>query len=174
MARLLLLSMLIPGLAGAQILDTADARLREQAYLQAWLAPLGQATRWRNPATGDAGRITAIREHRAAESGELCRDMVERLTVAGTVRQGTATGCRGSDAAWHVVTATPGDDPSTPADLTPYKPPAEISADPPHSGQAIPPGLEIRIRPSARNKVVPSSTPDLRLLVPPPPDAAQN
>jgi len=174
MSRLLLLSLLIPGLASAQILDAADTRLRDRAYLQAWSAPLGQATRWRNPATGDDGRITAIREHRAAESGELCRDMDEILTVAGTVRHGTAAGCRGTDAIWHVVTATPGDAASAPADVAPYQPPADISADPPHPGQAVQPGLEIRIRPQARNKAAPSSPPELRLLVPPPPGEAQN
>jgi surface antigen len=86
--RLLLSVLLLPCLAWAQDIDPTDAHLREQAYLHAWSAPLGQATRWRNPATGDDGRITAIREHKAPQSDELCRDMVETLTVAGTLIPG--------------------------------------------------------------------------------------
>jgi len=171
MRRLLVPALLLPALAWAQAVDPTDARLREQAYLRAWSAPLGQATTWRNPANGDTGRITALREHKAEESDELCRDMLETLTTAGTRRRGTATGCRGADRAWHVVAATPGDAASVPADLPPYQAPADISADPPRPGPNTQPGLEIRVHPPGRNGAALPATPEIRLYVPPLPPA---
>jgi surface antigen len=170
---LAVLMLLSPGCAAAQSLDAEAARLREQAYLQAWSAPIGQATAWHDPASGDHGRITPLRERKTEGSSEVCRDMAETLTVAGALRHGTASGCRGVDRIWHVVTATPGDsdpgDPaSVPADLPPYQAPADISADAPRNGQAIPPGVIVRIRPQQGRG---TAAPEIFLAVPPPPPA---
>ena len=161
MRRLLLLPMLLllPGLARAQALDEADARLREQAYLHAWSAPLGQAVKWHNPETGSKGSITPERERKDAATGELCRDMLEIVTIGDTMHRGTAAGCRGEDRRWHVVSATPAE---VPADLPAYQPPADISADPPHPPG---PGMEIRVRPRGPA----GAAPVIRLTVPPPP-----
>jgi surface antigen len=178
-----LIALLLPGLlpaerAAAQMLDPEAARLREQAYLRAWSAPLGQAVRWHDADSGDGGRITPVREHKRPGEPQPCRDIDEVLTVAGAPRHGTATGCRGPDGAWHVVAATQGDaaaqDPATvPADLPPYQPPPDISADPPRPGQGVPPGVIVRIRPSGA--VAPSGrgvpSPDIFVAVPPPPAA---
>lgn len=164
MRRLLLLPVLLslPSLAQAQTLDEADARLREQAYLHAWSAPLGQAVKWHNPETGSKGSITPEREHKEAATGALCRDMVETVTTGDTTRRGTATGCRGEDRSWHVVSATPAE---APADLPAYQPPADISADPQRPPQQ---GTEIWVRPRGA-----PGAPIIRLTVPPPPVAGQ-
>jgi len=155
--------MLLPGLAGAQTLADAAEKLREDAYLRAWTAPIGRPLDWRDSESGDRGRIVPQREYKKDDA--LCRDMTESLTVQGETRHGAATGCRGPDRRWHVVTATPGDAlAEVPADLPPYQPPADISADPP---KATPmPGIILRVRPpGSRN----AAAPEIYLSVPPPP-----
>ena len=152
--------LLLPGLAGAQSLSDAAGRLRDDAYLRAWTAPLGQPLDWHDVESGDHGRIVPQRDYKKDDAP--CRDIAETLTVQGEARQGSATGCRAADRRWHVVTATPAE---VPADLPPYQPPADISADPPKSGPA--PGVILRIRPPGGR----AARPEIYLSVPPPPAA---
>ncbi len=154
--RLILAALLWPGLAAAQALSDDAERLRGDSYLRAWTAPIGRSLVWNDLASGDHGKIAAQREFK--KDGTICRDVTETLTVQGEARQGKATGCRGPDQQWHVMTATP---PEVPADLPPYQPPADISADPPKTGTA--PGIMLRVRPPG------GRGPEIYLSVPPPP-----
>ena len=154
--------LLLPGLAAAQTLSDAAARLRDDAYLRAWTAPLGRPLDWRDTESGDHGRIVPLRDYMKDDAP--CRDMAETLTIQGEARQGAATGCRTADRRWHVVTATPAE---VPADLPPYQPPADISADPPKTAPA--PGVILRIRPPGGHTI---AAPEIYLSVPPPPPPA--
>ncbi len=159
--RCLLALLLLPGLAAAQGLSDDAARRREDLYLRAWTAPLGRPLDWHDAESGDHGRIVPQREFK--KDGATCRDVTETLTVQGEARQGHTTGCRGPDQHWHVVTAT---SPEVPADLPPYQPPADISADPPKTGAA--PGVMLRVRPPG------GRGPEIYLSVPPPPAPGSN
>lgn len=169
MRAALLALLLFPAVAAAQMLDDAAVRLRADAYLKAWTAPLGRPVEWRDTESGDHGRIVPLREHKQGDG--LCRDMEETLTVQGEARSGKAMGCRDAGQSWHVVSATPGtiDEGSAaaadvPADLPPYHPPADISADPPKKDATA--GMVIRVRPPGSSK---TATPEIYLSVPPPP-----
>jgi surface antigen len=156
--------LLLPGLAAAQTLSDAAARLRDDTYLRAWTTPLGRPLDWRDAESGDHGRIVPLREYKKDDAP--CRDMAETLTIQGEVRQGAATGCRAPDRHWQVVTATPAE---VPADLPPYQPPADISADPPKPAPA--PSVILRIRPPGGRS---TAAPEIYLSVPPPPAPGGN
>jgi surface antigen len=169
----LLLIGLLPVAASAQALDPADSAFRNQAFAQAWAAPVGATASWSNPVTGNHGDVKPVRESRRSNSGEPCRELVESLTINGEVRQGTTAGCRGADNGWHIVQSAPiaSTAPSSvnvPVDLPAYQPPADISADAPQPARPLnlPVPVEIWLRPGQKTNGASLSPSDARVVIP--------
>ena len=149
-SAMFVLFLLLPIRGWGETLDEADAAFRDQAFLAAWQAPIGQPIAWRNPVTGNAGSIQARRETHG-NGAETCRELMETLTIDGRVSRGVTTGCRAADKSWHVVQSAPLGAPAdqpVPVELPPYQPPADISADPPHPAG---PPVGIVVRPGGAN-----------------------
>ena len=80
-------------------LDAADRLAAEQAA-QAGLetAPIGKATRWHNPNSGNAGDIVPTRTFETA-SGP-CREYTQTILIGGTEHTAHGTACRQPDGSW--------------------------------------------------------------------------
>ena len=64
--------------------------------------PSGESRTWRNPASGDAGRITPLVTYRTTE-GQFCREFRESVTAAAGTRESRRTACRRLDGRWQIV-----------------------------------------------------------------------
>ena len=85
---------LVSGLAGLAM-DQGDRR-RTLDVLETM--PSGQATKWRNPETGDSYVMTPTRTFE--RGGATCRDYVVDAWVAGRPDKFTGTACRDGDGGW--------------------------------------------------------------------------
>lgn len=84
-------------------LDRAD-RLYMQRTSQGALEKnkSGQASRWRNPDSGNSGTVQPTRTYRTA-AGKYCREYQQTVTIAGKTESAFGTACRQPDGSWKVV-----------------------------------------------------------------------
>lgn len=57
---------------------------------------------WQNPESGNAGTITPTRTFQA-DSGALCREFQQTITVGGRTERAYGTACRQRDGSWRIV-----------------------------------------------------------------------
>ena len=80
--------------------DRQRAGKAEQAALEYNRA--GVATSWRNPDTGNSGRVTPKSATQMA-SGEYCREYEHEIVVDGRTEIANGTACRQTDGNWRTV-----------------------------------------------------------------------
>lgn len=77
--------------------DRMKAGQTQQAALER--NPVGQASSWVNPDSGNSGRITPTRTYQTAR-GEDCREYQHEVTIKGRTEVITGTACRNADGTW--------------------------------------------------------------------------
>lgn len=85
-----------------QSLDRADQLHANRATQAARTAPIGQPIEWRNPDTGNRGRVTPIREGNNRKTGAYCREYQQTVTVNGRSQDAYGTACRQPDGSWQI------------------------------------------------------------------------
>jgi hypothetical protein len=91
--------------AGPMLPDSA-LRLRVVRIQQTLEHELsGDATFWRDPATGSGGEVLPVRTVRSSQYG-WCRDFAERIQSAGRVYNMHGRGCRDLSGIWNIVALT--------------------------------------------------------------------
>jgi len=63
----------------------------------------GVSSTWKNPNTGNSGRVTPTRTTRKESSGEDCRGYEHEIFVDGQKEVVKGTACRKSDGSWRVI-----------------------------------------------------------------------
>ena len=94
---------LIGSAIGAK-LDADDRRRREAALAQTMeVTPVGTTTSWANPQSGVRGTITPRTPPTRANTGEVCRDADETITLrdGSTITERTRS-CKRADGSWEV------------------------------------------------------------------------
>ena len=98
------LGVVLGGLLGSEVgrsMDEVDRIRANQASEQALNS--GQSIRWENPNTGNSGMIVPVRTGTDAQTGALCREYQQTVTVGGKQEQAYGTACRQADGSWKVV-----------------------------------------------------------------------
>ena len=80
--------------------DRLKAKNAEQTALENNRA--GVATFWRNPDTGNSGKVTPKPATQMA-SGEFCREYEHEISVDGRTEIAKGTACRQADGNWRVI-----------------------------------------------------------------------
>jgi surface antigen len=96
---------LIGALTGSEVglsLDRADRAYANQAIYRAQAGPMGETIFWQNPASGNRGAVTPVRDGTSAR-GDYCREFQQSITVGGQTRQGYGIACRQPDGSWRIV-----------------------------------------------------------------------
>ncbi len=97
---------LLGALIGSQVgksLDQADQMYANQANQRALeSAPIGQASTWRNPDSGNSGTVTPIKTY-SNPNGQYCREFQQTITVGGQTQSAYGTACRQPDGTWRIV-----------------------------------------------------------------------
>ena len=96
---------LLGAFAGSSIgksLDESDKMANERAMTQATSAPLNHAITWNNP-NGHSGSVTPIREGRQHDTGNICREYKQSITIEGHAQVAYGTACRNSDGTWTIA-----------------------------------------------------------------------
>jgi surface antigen len=57
---------------------------------------------WQNPQSGNAGTVTPTRTFQT-DSGSLCREFQQTITVGGRTERAYGTACRQRDGSWRIV-----------------------------------------------------------------------
>jgi surface antigen len=63
----------------------------------------GVSSTWKNPNTGNSGKVTPTRTVRKERSGEDCRSYEHEILVDGQKEVVKGTACRKSDGSWRVI-----------------------------------------------------------------------
>ena len=100
-------------LAGAAIgnsfgesLDRADRAYLHNAHASALERnPVGKASYWHNPDTGNHGSVAPTNTYQAP-TGEYCREYQQTIVVGGRTQQGYGTACRKPDGDWEIRSQT--------------------------------------------------------------------
>ncbi len=84
-------------------LDKAD-RLYAQRSAQGALEsnPVGQASTWSNPDSGNSGTITPVKTYQTAQ-GDPCREYQQTVTIGGRTETAYGRACRQADGSWKIV-----------------------------------------------------------------------
>ena len=86
---------------GAQ-LDERDRLLAGEAYNTALeFNPTDKAAEWRNPDTGNYGRVIPVTTYR--QNGRYCREFTQEIFVGGQKETGYGRACRQPDGSWEIV-----------------------------------------------------------------------
>ena len=86
---------------GAQ-LDERDRLLAGEAYNTALeYNPTDKAAEWRNPDTGNYGRIIPDTTYR--QNGRYCREFTQEIFIGGQKQTGYGRACRQPDGSWEIV-----------------------------------------------------------------------
>ncbi len=86
---------------GAQ-LDERDRLLAGEAYNTALeFNPTDKAAEWRNPDTGNYGRVIPVTTYR--KNGRYCREFTQEIFVGGQKETGYGRACRQPDGSWEIV-----------------------------------------------------------------------
>jgi surface antigen len=93
------------GLLGGAIghhLDSKDKQLAAEAAARAFESNrTGQASSWKNPDSGNSGKITPTKTYQAG-SGQYCREYRQEIIVGGEKQQAYGTACRQPDGSWQI------------------------------------------------------------------------
>lgn len=82
-------------------LDRADqAYLRNTNQQALEYNPVGTASSWNNPDSGNYGSITPTRTYETA--GQYCREYNQTINVGGQQQSGYGTACRQPDGSWQI------------------------------------------------------------------------
>jgi len=98
---------LIGGLIGNQIgrkLDDRDRAYAAQAAQRSFEGPVGSTSSWRNPNSGNGGRVRPTTGTYPGPNGRPCRDFNHEITLANGQRdiiRGTA--CKNPDGSWETL-----------------------------------------------------------------------
>ena len=95
---------LLGGLLGSEVgksMDDVDRIRATQASEQA--LNTGQTIRWENANTGNSGAVIPVRSGTDTQTGALCREYQQTVTVGGKQEQAYGTACRQADGSWKVV-----------------------------------------------------------------------
>ena len=86
---------------GAQ-LDERDRLLAGEAYNTALeFNPTDKAAEWRNPDTGNYGRIVPVTTYR--KNGRYCREFTQEIFIGGEKQTGYGRACRQADGSWEII-----------------------------------------------------------------------
>jgi surface antigen len=86
---------------GAQ-LDERDRLLAGEAYNTALeYNPSDKAAEWRNPDTGNYGRVVPVNTYR--QNGRYCREFTQEIFVGGQKQTGYGRACRQPDGSWEIT-----------------------------------------------------------------------
>ena len=86
---------------GAQ-LDERDRFLAGEAYNTALeYNPTDKAAEWRNPDTGNYGRIVPVTTYR--QNGRYCREFTQEIFIGGEKQTGYGRACRQPDGSWEII-----------------------------------------------------------------------
>lgn len=100
------LGVLLGAVLGSEVgksLDRADQLAMERATQRALeTASSGQSSSWRNPDSGNAGTVTALRTVQRSDGG-FCREYQQAITVGGRAEQAHGTACRQPDGSWRIT-----------------------------------------------------------------------
>lgn len=89
------------GMIGSQ-LDEADQTVAGQAAQQTFeSAPIGQATTWQNPDSGNYGTIMPTRT--TQQGAMVCREFTQTIYVDGQSQSSVGTACRNPDGTWGIA-----------------------------------------------------------------------
>ena len=99
----------IGALAGAFVgnsigksLDEHDKLMLEKSSRQALeYSPSGSAVEWKNPDSGNYGRITPVKT--VKESGQYCREYIQEVVIGGEKKKAYGKACRQPDGDWKIV-----------------------------------------------------------------------
>ena len=80
--------------------DRMKAGQTQQAALER--NPVGHASSWTNPDSGNSGRVTPTRTYQTPR-GENCREYQHEVTVGGRTEVMTGTACRNADGTWRAL-----------------------------------------------------------------------
>lgn len=96
---------LIGDLVGGAVgnaLDQQDREMARRAALQAFEhSRTGDPSAWRNPDSGNSGRITPMRTYREP-GGQYCREYEQDIVVGGETEKSYGTACRQVDGSWRI------------------------------------------------------------------------
>ena len=86
---------------GAQ-LDERDRLLAGEAYNTALeYNPTDKAAEWRNPDTGNYGRVIPAKAYR--QNGRYCREFTQEIFIGGEKQTGYGRACRQPDGSWEII-----------------------------------------------------------------------
>jgi surface antigen len=86
---------------GAQ-LDERDRLLAGEAYNTALeYNPIDKAAEWRNPDTGNYGRVIPVTTYR--QNGRYCREFTQEIFIGGKKQTGYGRACRQPDGSWEII-----------------------------------------------------------------------
>ena len=86
---------------GAQ-LDERDRLLAGEAYNTALeYNPTDKAAEWRNPDTGNYGRVIPVTTYR--QNGRYCREFTQEIFIGGEKQTGYGRACRQPDGSWEII-----------------------------------------------------------------------
>ena len=86
---------------GAQ-LDERDRLLAGEAYNTALeYNPTDKAAEWRNPDTGNYGRVIPVTTYR--KNGRYCREFTQEIFIGGEKQTGYGRACRQPDGSWEII-----------------------------------------------------------------------
>ena len=86
---------------GAQ-LDERDRLLAGEAYTTALeYNPSDQAAEWRNPDSGNYGRVIPRSTYR--QNGRYCREFTQEIFIGGEKQTGYGRACRQPDGSWEII-----------------------------------------------------------------------
>ena len=86
---------------GAQ-LDERDRLLAGEAYTTALeYNPSDKAAEWRNPDSGNYGRVIPISTYR--QNGRYCREFTQEIFIGGEKQTGYGRACRQPDGSWEII-----------------------------------------------------------------------
>ncbi len=105
-----LVAVAIGTLAGALIgqdigrsLDQADKLAMERnAQYALEHTPTNTSTPWRNPDTGNSGKIIPIETYKS-KTGDYCREYQQTVWIGGNEQQAYGTACRNADGSWKII-----------------------------------------------------------------------
>jgi surface antigen len=96
------LGALVGGSIGKQ-LDERDKMLMSRTTQNVLEhAPSGQPSKWRNPDSGNSGRIVPWPAYRNG-NGHYCREFKQSVIIGGRIKMAYGTACRQLDGAWRIV-----------------------------------------------------------------------
>jgi len=85
------------------LLTSADANKLYSSFHHSLASSMDhQAVEWSNPVTGLSGSTVPIRSYQT-NYGQLCREYISSVQLAGSIQQAVGTACRQVDGGWKIA-----------------------------------------------------------------------